>query len=137
MSKGIVSNIDKFVSKKLRMRRVFLGLSQQELAIATNVSIQQIQKYEKATNRVSSGRLYALASFLKVPVSYFFTELDSGISKITEQLKKLPDEEKASAASDTITELEIVKLIKAYSQISDPNLRKKFAELIKEVADEK
>ena len=134
MPEGKVDNVDKLVSKKLRMRRIFLGLSQKDIAKELKVTIQQVQKYEKSVNRISSGRLYVLAKFLKVPLDYFFTESDAASGKITEQLKKLPDGEKASGGSDTITELEIVKLIKAYTAIKNPNLRKKFAALITEVA---
>ena len=134
MSKGIVSNIDKLVSKNLKMRRVFLGLSQQDLAIETNVSIQQIQKYEKAINRISSGKLYALAKFLKVTVDYFFTTLDTNTNEITKQLTKIEDEKKVDKISDKITEAEVIKLIKAYTAINDTKIRKKFMELVEGIA---
>ncbi|NRB10621.1 MAG: helix-turn-helix transcriptional regulator [Rickettsiaceae bacterium] len=117
MSKSRANDIDKLVSKKLRMRRILLGLSQQDLATAVNVTVQQIQKYEKAKNRISSGKLYALANFLKVPVSYFFTKLDANTNEITKQLAKIPDEKKVNEVSDKITEAEVIKLIKAYTQL--------------------
>ena len=60
--------------KKLRMRRLSLGLTQTKVAQAINVTFQQIQKYEKGTNGVSSIRLLQLANYLKVPVNYFFED---------------------------------------------------------------
>ena len=74
--KGRADNIDRLVSKRLKMRRMMLGLSQHDLGMAVDVSIQQVQKYEKASNRISSGKLFTFAKFLKVPVSYFFEHGD-------------------------------------------------------------
>ena len=65
------SNFNIHLGKKLRMRRLSLGLTQTKVANAINVTFQQIQKYEKGTNGVSSSRLLQLAIFLKVPVNYF------------------------------------------------------------------
>ena len=62
------------LGKKLRMRRLSLGLTQTKVAQAINVTFQQIQKYEKGTNGVSSNRLMQLSSFLKVPIIYFFED---------------------------------------------------------------
>ena len=62
------------LGNKLRMRRLSLGLTQTKVAKAINVTFQQIQKYEKGTNGVSSTRLMQLASFLNVPITYFFED---------------------------------------------------------------
>ena len=62
------------LGKKLRLRRLSLGLTQTKVAQAINVTFQQIQKYEKGTNGVSSNRLYQLSQFLKVPIIYFFED---------------------------------------------------------------
>ena len=62
------------LGKKLRLRRLSLGLTQTKVAQAINVTFQQIQKYEKGTNGVSSNRLMQLAQFLKVPIIYFFED---------------------------------------------------------------
>ena len=62
------------MGKRLRMRRLSLGLTQTKVANAINVTFQQIQKYEKGTNGVSSIRLLQLANYLKVPISYFFED---------------------------------------------------------------
>ena len=62
------------LGKKLRMRRLSLGLTQTKVAEAINVTFQQIQKYEKGTNGVSSSRLIQLSKFLKVPITYFYED---------------------------------------------------------------
>ena len=67
-------NFNKHLGKKLRIRRLSLGLTQTKVAQAINVTFQQIQKYEKGTNGVSSNRLMQLAAFLKVPIIYFFED---------------------------------------------------------------
>ena len=70
-------NFNKHLGSKLRMRRLSLGLTQTKVAQAINVTFQQIQKYEKGTNGISSLRIMQLANFLKVPVLYFFEDYPS------------------------------------------------------------
>jgi len=67
-------NFNIHLGKKLRMRRLSLGLTQTKVAQAINVTFQQIQKYEKGTNGVSSNRLMQLSQFLKIPIIYFFED---------------------------------------------------------------
>ena len=67
-------NFNTHLGRKLRMRRLSLGLTQTKVALALNVTFQQIQKYEKGTNGVSSSRLMQLSQFLKVPITYFYEE---------------------------------------------------------------
>ena len=82
-------NFNIHLGKKLRMRRLSLGLTQTKVANAINVTFQQIQKYEKGTNGVSSSRLLQLSNFLKIPVTYFYENYtDSKINSadLTEDL---------------------------------------------------
>ena len=67
-------NFNTHLGGKLRLRRLSLGLTQTKVAQAINVTFQQIQKYEKGTNGVSSNRLMQLSQFLKVPINYFFED---------------------------------------------------------------
>ena len=69
--------LNQHLGKKLRLRRTSLGLTQTQVAQAINVTFQQIQKYEKGTNGVSSARLLQLANFLKVEIKFFFEDLSS------------------------------------------------------------
>jgi len=70
----VESNFNRHLGSKLRMRRLSLGLTQTKVAQAINVTFQQIQKYEKGTNGISSLRIMQLANFLKVPVTFFFDD---------------------------------------------------------------
>ena len=70
-------NFNKHLGNKLKLRRLALGLTQTKVAKAINVTFQQIQKYEKGTNGVSSNRLMQLSSYLKVPITYFFEDFKS------------------------------------------------------------
>ena len=70
----MAENFNAHLGKKLRMRRLSLGLTQTKVAQAINVTFQQIQKYEKGTNGVSSSRLLQLSQFLKVPIVYFYED---------------------------------------------------------------
>jgi transcriptional regulator with XRE-family HTH domain len=132
-TKGRADHIDQLVSRRLKMRRMMLGLSQQDLGGAVDVSIQQVQKYEKATNRISSGKLHAFAKFLKVPISYFFDQGDDGNKAIdaifAEEEAKYDAEDKTP--HNTVSEKEIVSLVKAFSEIQNPSSRKKIIELVK------
>ena len=80
------SNFNRHLGSKLRMRRLSLGLTQTKVAQAINVTFQQIQKYEKGTNGISSLRIMQLANFLKVPVVYFFEDFPGFANKTTNEL---------------------------------------------------
>ena len=67
-------NFNKHLGSRLKLRRLALGLTQTKVAKAINVTFQQIQKYEKGTNGVSSTRLLQLSNYLKVPINYFFED---------------------------------------------------------------
>ena len=97
-------NFNIHLGKKLKMRRLSLGLTQTKVAQAINVTFQQIQKYEKGTNGVNSNRLMQLSQFLKVPIIYFF-----------EDYKEFKD---ASANDDTSEDLNYSFLSRTFSSLS-------------------
>ena len=97
-------NFNIHLGKKLRIRRLSLGLTQTKVAQAINVTFQQIQKYEKGTNGVSSNRLYQLSQFLKVPIIYFF-----------EDFKEFKD---VSANDETNEDLNYSFLSRTFSSLS-------------------
>jgi transcriptional regulator with XRE-family HTH domain len=84
-------NFNSHLGKKLRMRRLALGLTQTKVAQAINVTFQQIQKYEKGTNGISSLRIMQLANFLKVSVLYFFDDFPSYSGESIERQKSEGD----------------------------------------------
>lgn len=119
--------IDRLVGRHLRKRRLELGLSQQRLAEAIGVTFQQIQKYERGSNRIVASRLYDLANVLHVTVEYFFAEAESDTSPATTA--------EPPAAGDTYPSPgETRKLVNAYYAIADPALRKKLIDLVRSVA---
>ena len=132
-AKGRADSVDKKVSRKLKMRRIMMGCSQHDLGKAVGVSIQQIQKYEKATNRISSGKLFAFSKFLKVPVTYFFDENDDS-SNIIEAIFAEDQSVYDASDKDAVTEKKIVSLIKAFSEVKNPQSRRKIIELVKTMA---
>ena len=97
-------NFNNHLGKKLRMRRLSLGLTQTKVAQAINVTFQQIQKYEKGTNGVSSSRLMQLAQFLKVPITYFYEEYK--------------DYKDMAGTNDSIEDLNYSFLTKTFSSLS-------------------
>ncbi len=104
-------------------------MSQQDIGRAVDVSIQQVQKYEKATNRISSGKLFTIAKFLKVPITYFYEQSDE--SEVIANVFAEEDAKYEIEDTNAVTEKEIVNLIKAFSEIKSAQSRKKITELVK------
>ena len=77
----MVENFNMHLGNMLKMRRLALGLTQTKVAKAINVTFQQIQKYEKGINGVSSIRLLQLSNYLKVPIDYFFNSYGEYLNK--------------------------------------------------------
>lgn len=75
MNKVSEKLVDAHIGSRLRLRRLMLGMSQEALGESLSVTFQQVQKYEKGTNRISASRLYYIASIFDVPLSYFFSGL--------------------------------------------------------------
>jgi transcriptional regulator with XRE-family HTH domain len=134
-SKGYPNPIDVHVGNRIRLRRTLLGISQMRLAEAIGLTFQQVQKYEKGTNRVSSSRLVDMANALDVTISHFFEEMSAAVADQTpSQLmdaKKLP---KLDQEKDPLARRETLELVRAYYKIDDPAVRKRVFELTKAVA---
>lgn len=141
--------IDKHVSKRIKLRRNMLGLSQSELGKFLGLTFQQIQKYENAVNRVSAGRLRLMADILKVPVAWFYEGAEEttpllGVAEGKQAaLEGVPPGKKmASPASDgdeldagLLESRETMELIRAYYAVKDQRQRKKVMNLVKTMAD--
>ena len=106
-------NFNRHLGSKLRMRRLALGLTQTKVAQAINVTFQQIQKYEKGTNGISSLRIMQLGKILKVPVLYFF----EGYSEYSEAVKNIKDNTEEE-------DLNYSFLAKLFSTLSDKQQEK-------------
>ncbi|MGO4573469.1 helix-turn-helix domain-containing protein [Microvirga sp. 2TAF3] len=112
---------DRRIGQRIRLQRLFIGLSQENLAEASGITFQQIQKYEKGTNRISAGRLQEIARVLSVPVGTFYDEM--------------PEDE---AKDDLLTAMTGIpqgaRLVRAFGAIADSGLRRKALELIEAMA---
>jgi transcriptional regulator with XRE-family HTH domain len=133
-TKGRADHIDHLVSKRLKMRRMILGLSQQEIGEAVGVSIQQVQKYENAKNRISSGKLYSFAKILKVTISYFFNHIEDNNTGHSNAFAEEAEEYNSNKAKgNNVTEKEVISLIRAFGDLQNPQVRKKIVDLIKAI----
>ncbi|WP_297323300.1 helix-turn-helix transcriptional regulator [uncultured Bartonella sp.] len=120
---------DIYVGSRIRLRRNMLGLSQEKLGEQLGITFQQVQKYEKGTNRVGASRLQAISEVLDVPVSYFFEEAPGTRS---------PDgfHEDDNNFMDFCSSNEGIQLLRAFTNIKDPKVRRKIIDLAKALSDE-
>lgn len=132
-TKGTVDSVDIHVGKRLQLRRSLLGLSQEKLGNAVGLTFQQIQKYEKGTNRISSGKLYQFSKILEVPVGYFFEAIGSAANK-TEAYGLSDNEQEAFEDGDIMQKRETIDLVRTYYAIQDPDLRKDAVRFMKSIA---
>lgn len=121
--------IDVFVGSRVRMRRLMIGLSQERLADGLGITFQQVQKYEKGTNRIGASRLQAIADILGVHPSFFFQEDDKAQSR-----GAVTDIHESQEISSFVASKEGIALNKAFLKIADPVLRKKIISLVAAMA---
>ena len=134
-SKGFPNPIDVHVGSRIRLRRTLLGISQTTLAEAMGLTFQQVQKYEKGTNRVSSSRLVDLANALDVAISYFFDEMSAGVSaQSPSELMRKNQRPQVDLEQDPLAKRETLEFVRAYYKIQDSAVRKRVFELTKSVA---
>src|SRR5687768_7800283 len=132
MTKKTPNPTDKHVGSRVRMRRMMLGMSQEKLGDALGLTFQQVQKYEKGTNRIGASRLQQIAHFLQVPVSFFFEgapDLPAGPAGATEAPSP-------SYISDFLATSDGLALTKAFMRIKDPKLRRRIVDLVSQIAGE-
>ena len=122
--KGI-GPIDAHVGARVRLRRTLQGMTQAGLGDAIGLTFQQVQKYERGTNRISASRLYDLARVFDVPIEYFFDDMPADVAA-SPPAKKLPSYEPNPMANR-----ETLELVRAYYKIEDADVRKRVYELTK------
>ena len=123
--------IDIHIGSRVRLRRMMLGMSQEKLGEHLGITFQQIQKYEKGTNRIGASRLQAIARVLKVPVAFFF-EGAPGLSPVAGDQGFDPGA--TSHVVDFLSSSEGLSLNKAFIRIKDAKQRRKVVELVKAMA---
>lgn len=126
--------VDVHVGGRVRLRRVFLGYSQEKLANALGLTFQQIQKYERGANRISASKLYELSRILSVPVTYFF----EGVESEGEAGSANGPASGAAASAgihssdpDFTNQRETLQLISSYYRIPDSKVRAEVLSLLK------
>ncbi len=123
--------IDAHVGSRIRLRRNILGMSQERLGESLGISFQQIQKYERGTNRVGASRLQSIATILNVHVSFFFEEVSGNNPIITAPHASSLDDLQAFLSSS-----EGFRLNREFVKIADPNVRRRIIEMVNTLAAE-
>ncbi len=127
MAKKTPDPVDKHVGSRVKMRRLMLGMSQEKLGDALGLTFQQVQKYEKGTNRMGSSRLQQISNILKVPVTFFF-EAVPGQPKFDGKASS------STYVSDFLATTDGLALTKAFMQIKSPKTRRTIVNLVEEIA---
>jgi transcriptional regulator with XRE-family HTH domain len=124
--------IDKHVGSRVRMRRVLIGMSQEKLGEALGITFQQIQKYEKGTNRIGASRMQQISTVMGVPVSYFFEDAPGSEVKAD----GFGESQGSDYVVDFLTTSEGLQLNKSFVRITDAKVRRKIVDLVSALADQ-
>jgi len=129
MSTKAPNPVDKYVGSRVRMRRIMLGMSQEKLGEALGLTFQQVQKYEKGTNRVGASRIQQISEILQVPVSFLFEGGPSGAAP-----SGSGDGTSPAYVSDFLATSEGLALTRAFTRITDAKLRRRIVEMVEQIA---
>jgi transcriptional regulator with XRE-family HTH domain len=130
MAKKAPNPIDKHVGSRVRMRRMMLNMSQEKLGDALGLTFQQVQKYEKGTNRIGASRLQQIAHILQVPVSFFF----EGAPHMPGQASGMNEAPSPAYVSDFLATSDGLSLTKAFMRIKNSKLRRRIVDLVEQIA---
>ncbi len=133
MAKKAPNPIDKHVGSRVRMRRMMLNMSQEKLGDALGLTFQQVQKYEKGTNRIGASRLQQIANILQVPVSFFFEGAPHIPGSPTSGMSEAPS---PAYVSDFLATSDGLSLTKAFMRIKNSKLRRRIVDLVEQIAGE-
>ena len=122
--------IDKHVGSRVRMRRMMLGMSQEKLGAALGLTFQQVQKYEKGTNRIGASRLMQISETLQVPVAFFYEGAPSGLAEGS----GFGEAQSPAYVSDFLATSDGLALVKAFQQIPDSKVRRRIVDLVQAIA---
>jgi transcriptional regulator with XRE-family HTH domain len=129
MSTKAPNPVDRYVGSRVRMRRIMLGMSQEKLGDALGLTFQQVQKYEKGTNRVGASRIQQISEILQVPVSFLFEGGPSGTGAEGSSQGTSP-----AYVSDFLATSEGLALTRAFTRITDAKLRRSIVEMVEQIA---
>jgi transcriptional regulator with XRE-family HTH domain len=129
-SKKQPNPIDIHVGSRVRLRRMMLGMSQEKLGESLGITFQQIQKYEKGTNRIGASRIQHISRVLSVPVSFFF----DGAPGMNSEQPRVTDAEPPNYLVDFLATTDGIQLNKAFVRIKDAKLRRRVIDLVRAMA---
>ncbi|MCE0743195.1 helix-turn-helix domain-containing protein [Acetobacter sicerae] len=148
-----VSDLDAHVGARIRLRRTMLGMSQEKLGEAISLTFQQVQKYERGTNRVSASRLFEIAKVLDVPIGFFYDDMPlapaaappettqagpvMGFAEAQQGFGGPPmpgTSSQATVDAAVLSRRETLELVRAYYRIPDSGVRKRVLDLIRSMA---
>lgn len=124
---------DKHVGSRVRMRRMMLDMSQEKLGDALSLTFQQVQKYEKGTNRIGASRLQHIANILQVPVSFFFEGGPNG-PQVDGKSPHTVVVEDPSYVADFLSTSDGLSIARSFTRIKDPQLRRRISALLETIA---
>jgi transcriptional regulator with XRE-family HTH domain len=130
MVKKAPNPVDKHVGSRVRMRRMMLGMSQEKLGDALGLTFQQVQKYEKGTNRIGASRLQQISLILQVPVSFFF----EGAPPPPGRPSNISEAPSPAYVTDFLATTDGLTLTKAFMRLKNAKLRRRIVELVEEMA---
>src|SRR6202167_4584451 len=136
MPRGVLDPVDKHVGSRLRMRRLMLDMSQTDIADALGLTFQQVQKYEKGTNRIGASRLQHISNILQVPVAFFF-EGAPNVQLGGTRHDHVGEAPSPAYVSDFLATSDGLALTKAFTRIGDSKLRRRIVDLVEQIADDK
>jgi transcriptional regulator with XRE-family HTH domain len=131
MAKKSPNPIDRHVGSRVRMRRMMLGMSQEKLGQALDLTFQQVQKYEKGANRIGASRLQQISEILQVPVSFFF---EGAPHLASDPPIGLAESASPAYISDFLATADGLTLARAFMRITQPRIRRRIVDLVEEIA---
>ena len=128
--------VDVHVGKRIRLRRTLLGMSQEQLGNALNITFQQVQKYERGANRVSASRLWDISQIIDVPISYFFEDMsDTTLKASPRKIGSTTSQDVVvDDVKDPMARRETLELVRTYYSIEQPHVRRRISDMVKAIA---
>lgn len=133
MTKKSPNPIDKHVGSRVRMRRMMISMSQEKLGEQLGITFQQIQKYEKGTNRIGASRLQQIANVLGVPVAFFFEGAPTPQGTAPGSFRESPS---PAYVSDFLATSDGLALVKSFMRVRDPKVRRRIVDLVEAISSE-
>jgi transcriptional regulator with XRE-family HTH domain len=132
MTKKAPNPVDKHVGSRVRMRRMLIGMSQEKLGDALGLTFQQVQKYEKGTNRIGASRLHQIASVLGITIDFLY----QGAPKMGAGSSGVLEEQASADLSHFLSSSDGVELMRGFLAIRDAKVRRRVVELVASLGEQ-